>query len=119
VVAFHFQFANQAGWKCDACRKNGLEIKRRCGWLGLKPEGVVWARKGVATRSCPKSYVTAESEGLVEEFLVRRRLGETGVEGFSARQVEAFVILNRELRGEETLTRRRGGTEENAESLRR
>ena len=26
----------------------------------------VWARKTVAIESCPKSYITAESEGLVE-----------------------------------------------------
>ena len=100
MVAFHFQFANQAGWKCDACRRNGLEQKRRCGWLGLPAEGVVWARKGVATGSCPKSYVTAESEGLVEEFFVRRRLGGMEFGELSARQVEAFVILEHAVEGE-------------------
>jgi hypothetical protein len=100
VVAFHFQFANQAGWKCDACRRNGLDVKRRCGWLGVKPEGVVWARKDVVIGSCPKSYVTAQSEGLVEEFFVRRRLGGLGIEGLSARQAEAFVVLEQALAGE-------------------
>ena len=32
IVAFHFQFSNQAGWECDACRRAGLEVRRRCGW---------------------------------------------------------------------------------------
>ena len=33
IVAFHFQFSSQAGWRCDVCRRTGLEKKRRCGWL--------------------------------------------------------------------------------------
>ena len=40
IVAFHFQFANQAGWRCDACRRNGLEKKRRCGWLAARRGGM-------------------------------------------------------------------------------
>ena len=60
----------------------------------------VWARKTVATESCPKSYITAESEGLVEDFLVRRRLGGMRFEELSARQVEAFLILEQALAGE-------------------
>jgi hypothetical protein len=43
--------------------------------------------------SCPKSYITPESEGLVEEYLVRRRLGGLKFDELSARQVEAFLIL--------------------------
>jgi len=61
---------------------------------------VVWARKHVAATSCPKSLVTAESETLVEDFLVRRQLGGIGFEQLSARQVEAFLILERELMAE-------------------
>ena len=60
----------------------------------------VWARKTVATESCPKSYITAESEGLVEEFLVRRRLGGMSFGELSARQVEGFVILEQALAAE-------------------
>jgi hypothetical protein len=71
----------------------------------LKPEGAVWARKGVVSGACPKSYVTAESVGLLEEFLVRRRLGWIGLEELSARQVEAFIILEQELGGEQRSTR--------------
>jgi hypothetical protein len=54
----------------------------------------------VALESCPKSYITAESEGLVEEFLVRRRLGGMNFEQLSARQVEGFLILEQALAGE-------------------
>jgi hypothetical protein len=60
----------------------------------------VWARKTVASESCPKSYITAESEGLLEEFLVRRRLGGSDFGELSARQVEGFLILEQALAGE-------------------
>jgi hypothetical protein len=66
----------------------------------------VWARKTIAIESCPKSYVTAESEGLVEEFLVRRRLGGIDFDELSARQVEAFLVLEQALAAEELTGRR-------------
>ena len=61
----------------------------------------VWARKTVAIESCPKSYITAESEGLLEEFLVRRRLGGTSIVELSPRQVEGFLILDQALAAED------------------
>ena len=82
------------------CRKSGLERKRRCGWLRPADDPgarLVWARKQVALKTCPTSYVTAGSQTLVEEFFVRRRLGARDFDGLTARQVEAFVILEREL----------------------
>ena len=84
------------------CRRSGLEIKRRCGWAGAAgPNGApVWARRQVAAHSCPKAYVTTESLALVEEFFVRRSLGGLNFEALSAKQVEAFVILERELAAE-------------------
>ena len=60
----------------------------------------MWARKGASLTTCPKSYVTADSLALVEEFLVRRRLGGTSFAELSARQVEAFSILANELSAE-------------------
>jgi hypothetical protein len=60
----------------------------------------VWARKTVATESCPKSYITAESEGMVEDYLVRRRLGGMNFGELSARQVEGFLILEQALAAE-------------------
>jgi hypothetical protein len=54
----------------------------------------------VALFTCPKSYITSESETLVEEFLVRRRMGSIEFSELSARQVEAFVILEKALTSE-------------------
>ena len=59
-------------------------------------------RKGVGTGTCPRSYVTAESVGLIEEFLVRRQLGGAACEEMPARKVEAFLVLERELARERT-----------------
>ena len=78
IVAFHFQlFSNEAGWKCDACRKAGLEIKRRCGWLE-----------------------TAQSLAWLENFLVHRRLRQSWPETLGARETEAFLILEAECEAE-------------------
>ena len=46
---------------------------------------------------CPKSYITAESECLTEEYLVRRRLGGLQFSELTARQAEAFLILEKAL----------------------
>jgi hypothetical protein len=45
---------------------------------------------------CPKSIITAESQTLLEEYLIRKRLGRIEVDGMSARQAEAFTVLERE-----------------------
>ena len=60
----------------------------------------VWVRKRIAISTCPKSYISAESYVLVEEFFVRRRLGGIRAAELSARQAEAFVILEHELESE-------------------
>ena len=100
IVAFHFQLSNPAAWKCDACRKSRLEIKRRCGWVPAALETaphVVWTRRQVATDMCPKSLVTAQSLSWIEEFLVWKRLGINLPFDLGARQAEAFVILEEQL----------------------
>lgn len=102
IVAFHFQFSNRAAWKCDACRRQGLEIRRRCGW---KPEAeqtpprVVWTRREVALDTCPKSFVSAQSLAWIEQFYVWK-VGGGGLLEMPARQVEAFLILEQEWRAE-------------------
>jgi hypothetical protein len=104
IVAFHFQFANRAGWNCDDCRKTGLEKKRRCGFLPAEERGasrLVWARKRAQAEECPKSLATGDSLALVEEFLVRRRLGIPETLEMPARKVDAFVILRGEMEREE------------------
>ena len=60
----------------------------------------MWARKHIVVKTCPRSYITAESLALVEEFFVRRRLGMRGSPELAARQVDAFVILEKELAAE-------------------
>lgn len=104
IVAFHFQFANRAGWNCDACRKTGLEKKRRCGFLPTEDRGsprLVWARKHAQAEECPKSLVTGESLAFVEEFFIRRQLGMADTLELAARKVDAFVILRGEMEREE------------------
>lgn len=57
----------------------------------------VWARHGIALATCPKSYITAESMTLLEEFAFRRHLGGFHAADLTARQADAFVILERAL----------------------
>ncbi len=62
--------------------------------MGVKP---VWARKHIHLATCPKSYITPESIEAVEDFLVRRQLGRVDSAELTARQVEAFIILQNEV----------------------
>ena len=61
---------------------------------------MVWARKQVALTTCPKSYITAESTALLEEFFTRRQLGAMQLAGLSGSQVDAFLTLEGELAAE-------------------
>ena len=104
IVAFHFQFSNRAGWDCESCRRNGLEARRRCGFLPFEHRGetrIVWGRKQTHCEECPKSFISGESLALVEEFFVRRRLGIEDSLELEARKVEAFLILRDEMEREE------------------
>lgn len=103
IVAFHFQFGNKAGWRCDACRKSGLERKRKCGWLDNHDASsvpIVWARGRTTLASCPTSYITSESIALLEEFHAWKLVGAGNVYELPARLVEAIFILESELRAE-------------------
>ena len=100
IVAFHFLRSNPAAWKCDTCRKSGLEMTRRCGWA---PAGrqtsphVVWARGRISTDECPKPLITAQSIGWVEEFIAWKRLHLALPFDVNVRQAEAFLILEEQL----------------------
>ena len=61
------------------------------------PPRPVWARHDVATETCPKSYVTAQSLGWMEQFFVWRKLAYPRQDELSARDVEAFMILENEM----------------------
>lgn len=111
IVALHFQFSNRAGWECVACRKAGLEMKRRCGWIpeaGKSPARIIWAKNSASTTVCPTSFITAQSMAWLEEYFVRRKLGQRGIEGLGAREVEAFLILEHELSEENTVVHASG-----------
>jgi hypothetical protein len=88
-----------------SCRQNGLEAKRRCGFLASDKRGeprVVWGRGQTQTEECPKSLVTGESLAVLEEFFVRRRLWiHEPLDGMEARKVDAFLILRDEMEREE------------------
>ena len=49
---------------------------------------------------CPKSYITPESVTLVEEFFVRRRFGGIDFDKLTARQADAFTLLENEFASE-------------------
>jgi hypothetical protein len=101
IVAFHFQWANarfagRAGWDCESCRRNGLEVNRRCGFLPAEQRGdpqIVWGRGPVHAQECPKSFITGDSLALLEEYFVRRRLGIPDPAEMEARKIDAFLIL--------------------------
>jgi hypothetical protein len=57
----------------------------------------VWGRKRIAVDTCPKSYITAESEAFLEDFLVRKSLHIVNLDELTARQADAFVILEQAL----------------------
>jgi len=57
----------------------------------------VWARGRVSTDECPKSLITAQSIGWVEEFLVWKHLGLALSFEVNVRQAQAFLILEEQL----------------------
>jgi hypothetical protein len=85
------------------CRAAGLEKKRRCGFLAGFEEGsarAIWARKRVTATSCPKSSITPESLSWIEKFYAWKLAGGMDYRTMSARQVDAFSVLERELAAE-------------------
>jgi len=89
----------QAGWKCEECRRNGLEDSRGCAWKGARgSDRVVWVSRGVASRHCPRSVLTGESLALVEAYWAWKKIGGARFDEMDARQVHAFLVLERELR---------------------
>ena len=110
IVAFHFQFANQAAWRCEECRGSGLERVRRCGFvesgteapreLKLTPQRPVWGKGEAIAFECPRSLITPESLRFIEEFSVWKVGGVRDFMRLPARTAEAFIVLEQELRAE-------------------
>lgn len=92
---------SQAGWKCDSCRRQGLEGARRCGWIDESQRGlrrVVWARGRATADECPTSFVTPQSAAWVESFLAWKRNSTMDILIREAREADAFLLLDAELR---------------------
>lgn len=97
ILALHYHTQDKAGWRCEECRRGGLEEKRRCGWKGAWGEGeIVWARRGAASAACPKTAITADSVAWLELWGTWRQCGK-GVEGWmSAKDLDAMALLESE-----------------------
>jgi len=103
IVAFHFQFANQTAWKCDTCRAQRLESRRRCGYIpqtSRGPERIVWMRGSARVTECPKSLISPDSIAWLESYQARRTFGFGDIMHLPARAVDAFSILEIELAAE-------------------
>jgi hypothetical protein len=108
TVAFHFYRTSQAGWKCDQCRRQGLDVRRRCGFLTPEergPKKLVWVRGRVSTEECPKSLVTPASVELLEKFLAWKFAAEGSVMELPAKEADAILILEAEWRAEAEASR--------------
>jgi hypothetical protein len=62
-------------------------------------ERIVWARRNVSVQSCPKSFITAESLGMVDEFNLWK-VSQGDLSAKPARVAEAILLLESELRAE-------------------
>ena len=87
-----------------SCRQNGLEVKRRCGFLPDEKRGearIVWGRKQTQSDECPKSLVTPESVERVERFFARKHFGVRRPGQVWARDADAFLALEQEWQREQ------------------
>lgn len=101
TVAFHFYLRSQAGWRCDECRKNGLEEERGCGWKGaLESARVVWMGGGAAVSRCPTWEVSGQSTGWLEEFAAWKTIGGVNLYELPAKTADAFCVLENLVRAE-------------------
>jgi hypothetical protein len=101
IVAFHFLKEDRAGWKCEQCRRQGLEATRRCGWLAeheRAPHKVVWARGRARAEECPVSLVSPQSVEWVERFFAWKLTGGGSATEMPAREADALLMLEKEWR---------------------
>ena len=105
IVAFHFHRSRQAGWKCDACRRNGLDRKRRCGYLAPELRGslvTVWTGGGVGVTECPKPIITSFSLLCLESFFALKLGGAAERwDQTAAKVMDGWQVVSEELRKEE------------------
>lgn len=58
---------------------------------------MVWARAGVRTLECPKSYITGESVGWLDAYVAWKKLGRPDLPELGAREAEAMLLLDHEM----------------------
>ncbi len=95
ILALHYFSGGTAGWRCEDCRRQGLEKSRQCGWLretGVKRKAV-WARYGTIADQCPKTAVTADSVAWMEQWAVWRQSGRFPHSDWGAKDLEAMAVL--------------------------
>jgi hypothetical protein len=96
TLAFHFQLSGPEKWLCHPCRDARLETKRRCGWLDIEfePQDLpVWTRRKLYTTCCPKPLIKPRSIAWIEGYVVMKRLGGGVSLSTSAKEVDAFLLL--------------------------
>lgn len=99
--------SDPASWKCDKCRELRLEEKRQCGFIpGSKKENqkIVWLRGNVSSSECPRSYITPQSVYYLEKFFQWKIFGNLIPESLTAKEGDALMILNEQLKAEQDAT---------------
>lgn len=79
-------------------------MKRRCGFISEEERGVsqlVWLRGDLAIDECPKSYITPQSLYYLDLFSCKQMLAERSRDDLSAKEAEAFMILEAQWKTEE------------------
>jgi len=61
---------------------------------------VVWARGTASAVTCPQSYLSPESRALLEYYAAWRLGGAADIHELPARRIDAFAILEEEMRKE-------------------
>jgi hypothetical protein len=97
IIALHFQKSDPAAWRCDVCRRQGLDVSRRCAWLAnsrpsTKP---IWIGGTVPVYQCPKSLITADSLYWIEGYSQWKFAGHE-LNEIAARDVDAYLLIEQE-----------------------
>ena len=77
-----------------------MEKRRRCGWLAPEeaiPPEPVWVKNDLVVFECPKSFVSGQSLVFLDAFAVHKNLGSPIEDHWTARKVDAFLVLTAEL----------------------
>jgi len=65
------------------------------------PPTPIWVKRDLVLFECPRSFITGQSASLLERYALRKRWGDADYRNASAKEVEAFLILDAEMESEE------------------